>query len=453
MKNNIKKLLVLSFVCFLAAVVFISCDGDANVTNDEETQDLTNETQAEAHTHTYSEWIESKKATCTEDGIKERDCKCGDIQTAVIYATGHTETTVIEKEATCAAEGVKKIKCSVCEAEISSEEIPKIAHTETSVTEKEATCAEKGSKKIKCSVCDEFLRTEDIAVTDEHVFGEETVLTEATCTASGSKKMTCTICGKEETKEIPALGHNTNSTNTCTRCGLVTLNMTDKEKTEAEQVELVSYSVVEYSDEIKINIKFLDADEYKVYAPAYVDVKIVDANGVTLYDETLVISSSQSSISIDHDKISTSYTAKGTIYYTIHNDGYFEFDQFCSELEELPWTVNVELPELPSTIASYTWDDKISSSYSVTDVTFKVSDNDITFYFAGEKTYDREGANYSSTCRIGWKLYDSEGFVVASGTCYTNSLKTGDKFRDEYDTSYNCIKEGETYRLEIMSVG
>ena len=44
------------------------------------------------HSHSYSSWKTVEEATCTEDGIRERSCSCGDTQTEVIYATGHTDT-------------------------------------------------------------------------------------------------------------------------------------------------------------------------------------------------------------------------------------------------------------------------------------------------------------------------------------------------------------------------
>lgn len=57
-----------------------------------------------SHKHQWSEWQVSKAATCTQDGLKERSCSCGEKETQTI-ASGHTWS-----DATCS----KEEKCSVC---------------------------------------------------------------------------------------------------------------------------------------------------------------------------------------------------------------------------------------------------------------------------------------------------------------------------------------------------
>lgn len=64
------------------------------------------------HTHTYSSEI-TKNPTCTEKGIKEYKCKCGDIYTEDIPATGHkyVETVV---DPTITEKGYTLHTCSNC---------------------------------------------------------------------------------------------------------------------------------------------------------------------------------------------------------------------------------------------------------------------------------------------------------------------------------------------------
>jgi hypothetical protein len=87
----------------------------------------------------------------------------------------------------------------------------------------------------------------------------------------------------------------------------------------------------------------------------------------------------------------------------------------------------------------------------VTDITYEISGTTMYIYFSGEKTFDREGNNYSRSSSIGYKVYDSDGFVVSSGTVYITALKVGDKFRNEKEYIWD-ITLGETYTLEIMDV-
>lgn len=73
-------------------------------------------------------------------------------------------------------------------------------------------------------------------------------------------------------------------------------------------------------------------------------------------------------------------------------------------------------------------------------------------YFTGEKTYDSEGSKYSQSCKVGWKLYDSEGYILDSGMFYSPNIAVGEKFRNEKECAWDVIKPGETYKLVISSV-
>ena len=43
-----------------------------------------------AHTHQFGEWVVTTPATCTGDGVETRTCPCGETETRVLPATGHT---------------------------------------------------------------------------------------------------------------------------------------------------------------------------------------------------------------------------------------------------------------------------------------------------------------------------------------------------------------------------
>ena len=117
-------------------------------------------TKPVAHVHAFGEWKVVTEATCTENGLKERTCECGE--------KGHTYgewTTTVEP-----------------------------------------TCAD-GEKERVCSDCG-YVATEVIPVVREHTFGEWTVVSAATCTEEGGEKRTCEVCGKEEFRSTDALGHD-----------------------------------------------------------------------------------------------------------------------------------------------------------------------------------------------------------------------------------------------------
>ena len=79
--------------------------------------------------HVYGAWKVVRKATCTEDGIKERVCQeCGHTESAAIPATGHQPAAPVKENeiaATFDSEGSYEsvVYCSVCKKELSRETI------------------------------------------------------------------------------------------------------------------------------------------------------------------------------------------------------------------------------------------------------------------------------------------------------------------------------------------
>ena len=57
-----------------------------------------------AHTHQFGEWVVTTPATCTGDGVETRTCPCGETETRVLPATGHTDADKDGKCDTCGAD-------------------------------------------------------------------------------------------------------------------------------------------------------------------------------------------------------------------------------------------------------------------------------------------------------------------------------------------------------------
>ena len=71
--------------------------------------------KAAAHTHSFGAWMVTTKPTCTEGGIKMRECDCGYTERSEIPAAGHQwDDGKITKEPTESAEGEKTFTCTVC---------------------------------------------------------------------------------------------------------------------------------------------------------------------------------------------------------------------------------------------------------------------------------------------------------------------------------------------------
>ena len=70
-----------------------------------------------AHTHSFGKWMVTTKPTCTETGIKARECDCGVTERAEVPAAGHNwDAGTITREPSPKADGEKTYSCLVCKA-------------------------------------------------------------------------------------------------------------------------------------------------------------------------------------------------------------------------------------------------------------------------------------------------------------------------------------------------
>ena len=94
------------------------------------------------HIFEDNNWVITKKATCTETGVKECECSregCTEKTTASIPKTTHMadpSKTLVTKEPTCAEQGIETLLCAHCNKPTdSTKKIPKLEHTPATVTE------------------------------------------------------------------------------------------------------------------------------------------------------------------------------------------------------------------------------------------------------------------------------------------------------------------------------
>ena len=221
--------------------------------------------QRAAGQHDYGQWEITKAATCTETGSKKSVCAvCGDTQTQVIPALGHTEVTDPAVAATCTEAGKTEGKhCSVCnEVLVAQTTVDALGHdftgnyqtdadghwhkctrcdatdTKTAHTYNTTNCAvaatctvcsyEKAAgqhtwgdwtkvdgtnHKHICSSC----QAEESAA---HTWDDGVVTTEPTDTTEGVKTYTCSGCNGTKTEKIPPISG-----------GSITFSETDKKIT------------------------------------------------------------------------------------------------------------------------------------------------------------------------------------------------------------------------------
>ena len=97
--------------------------------------------------HTPSDWIVDKKATCTEDGTKHKECTvCGEVlETGTVAKTGHKSSDwITDKKATASAAGTKHKECTFCGITLETATIP-----QTTCSTPKLTKIENASNGIK----------------------------------------------------------------------------------------------------------------------------------------------------------------------------------------------------------------------------------------------------------------------------------------------------------------
>ena len=92
-------------------------------------------------------------------------------------------------------------------------------HTRTVENEKKATCTEEGyTGDTVCSVCGYVIEKGETIPAAGHAWGAWAAAEPATCEKDGVETRACEACGEEETRSVPALGHDFEN-GTCAVCG------------------------------------------------------------------------------------------------------------------------------------------------------------------------------------------------------------------------------------------
>ena len=67
------------------------------------------------HQHSYGDWTVVTEASCTNGGVKERSCECGEKETENIAPNGHTYSeSVALTEVSCTQDGEVEKTCAIC---------------------------------------------------------------------------------------------------------------------------------------------------------------------------------------------------------------------------------------------------------------------------------------------------------------------------------------------------
>lgn len=204
------------------------------------------------------------------------------------------------------------------------------------------------------------------------------------------------------------------------------------------------------------------SDRY-VSADVNVDVRIVNDDGTEVYKATHAVTKDDfdhytsqiageeylANLRIPASALTPGTSASGTVYLTVYKDD-LRFDEVnCTAYFCLPvLDIQVVADGLPVELDVKEYDGRVSSKIRVEEVTYtydKEYTSTLLIAVAGTKTYGGTNSSYDT---IGYKIYDSEGYVVHSGTLFLSNLSEGDRFRDETIMVFD-VTPGETYTIRF----
>ena len=281
-----------------------------------------------------------------------------------------------------------------------------------------------------------------------HAYGKLTYSETAPCGSYLYRE--CELCGDIE-YDWNQVKHSPDENYVCTDCGL---SVTYDELYYAEKTYYINGWSVNYNSSklsYEIKFRFKEENQTLVKPSARVHVRIVNDNGATVYENILQVNKysyvdGYARVYVPISEIEPSDITSGILYFCVDNPGYFSFFGDIPEaytVSSLPLqTPTISFDELPLTYVGS------NGTLTITDITCTSSSTSMMIYLSGEVPATESTSN--KYYNIEYKLYDSSGYVVASGSISTDhKLTAGDKFNGVCITYYNATP-GETYTLVLV---
>lgn len=208
-----------------------------------------------------------------------------------------------------------------------------------------------------------------------------------------------------------------------------------------------------------------------ISSDALIMIKIVNDNGETVYDQTHQVDESfyttytnpywdkphyLGCINISQSDITKGTVSKGVLYISASTPNGGWWDPYEESINNLPlMDFNMTLPTLPVTINNYTYNGSLERKIEVQNIDYTYEANydgtvTLKLNIEAKMLYNNKGNSHSDNSKIGYKIKDSEGFVVDSGTMFLDPVSVGDMIKEE-QTVFN-LKLGEAYTLELIDV-
>ena len=232
----------------------------------------------------------------------------------------------------------------------------------------------------------------------------------------------------------------------------------------------VQYTEAKKSHQVFWSFSETQGGEY-ISADATITIKIVNENGETVYDKETHVDESYYTtytnpywdtprylgcINIAQSDIKKGTISKGVLYISSILDSGLWWDPYEVSITDLPlMDFNITLPALPTTIKNYTYNGSLERKIEVQNIDYTYEANydgtvTLKLNIKAKMLYNNKGNSHSDNSKIGYKIKDSEGFVVNSGTMILDPVSVGDMIKEEQPV-FN-LKLGEAYTLELIDV-
>lgn len=239
------------------------------------------------------------------------------------------------------------------------------------------------------------------------------------------------------------------------------------------QVNYISNRTAQYNEEDKQYVVFfgLQASEYGEYmsSSGVADIVIKDDTGNELYNKKINFTDSDFTtwtnsywdnsrylcgLYINASDIKGSASSTGTLTLSVSGEN-FEFSPYNIQLFNLPIKqIKVDLPDLPKKIYNYTYTGNTEKVINITDIKYETTSNydststiKFTFTVKMITNYSNSTSTYS---QIGYKLKNSKGVIVNSGTHFVDAMSVGETVLEEL--SIYDLNPNDTYTLTLENV-
>ena len=256
-------------------------------------------------------------------------------------------------------------------------------------------------------------------------------------------------------------------------------NYNDDYNYSSNKVEYISNRSIQYEETTKEFIflfSLLDENEYEMRVNATVEMRIENNNGETVYSSTKHITENDygtwsnnfgkswvaASISIPVSSIQSGSSDSGIFYYTVYTDS-ANFEEFSLSIygnlpkKDITQNCSLKLPSLPNVVTDNSWGNYMDIKVTKIDYGFEETyggNIELVITITGERVDKLTGSmfddNTSYNCRVGYKLLDSDGYLVKSGEFWTPQLAPEEKFKNVSETLYGL--EPGAYTLVLINV-